>query len=316
MAGASDSAMRELCAEQGASFGVSEMVSAKALSLDDRNSFLLTKRSEKEKIYGIQLFGSEPGVMAEAAKRLLVAKPDFIDINMGCPVPKIVKTGAGSALMADPDKAAAVVKAVVDAVPLPVTIKIRKGFGGAENAVEVAQKAVAAGAAAVAVHGRTREQYYIPGVDWEIIKQVKQAVEVPVIGNGDVTSAAGALEMLAATGCDQVMIGRAAMGNPWIFREIKAALAGQPIPAAPPVSERMRTMLHHVYRLCEQHGEYAAMRIARTQAAAYLRGLSGAAELRRQAGELANYTDAERLAQRALYLQKKAKKEAENVKPF
>lgn len=300
MAGATDAVFRTICAEFGAVYTVSEMVSAKALSLGDKKSAALMQRPEGSAPYGIQLFGSDPAAMEKAAALAMAAGPDFIDINMGCPAPKITGTGAGSAVMRSPALAGELVAAAVAGCSVPVTVKIRKGFGEYLTAVEVAVAAEKNGAAAVAVHGRTREQMYMPGVDRAIIRQVKEAVSIPVIGNGDVVDGESARSMLAETGCDLVMVGRAALGAPWVFREIGAALRGEDVPPPPPVTERMRVMLRHIYGLCEQKGEPVAMREARTHAGWYMKGLRGAAALRREAVTMTRYTDAEALAHRAI----------------
>ena len=302
MAGLSDASARRLMASYGAAYTVSEMVSAKALCYGDKKTAALL-RGGGEAPFGIQLFGSEPQIMAEGAKLALRYRPDFIDINMGCPAPKITGGGAGSALMRDPALCGRIVEAVVKAVDLPVTVKMRKGWDeGAVTCVEVARRCEAAGAAAIAVHGRTREQMYTPPIDPGCIAAVKAAVSVPVIGNGDVTSAAAALALLRQTGCDAVMIGRGALGSPWLFAEVKAALASEPLPPRPGLRQRMAVMCAQLYSMCEEKGEEAAMRQARTQAPYYMKGLRGAAQLRRAACGLTVYRDAEELARLALQL--------------
>ena len=303
MAGLSDASARRLMASYGAAYTVSEMVSAKALCYGDKKTAALLRGGGGEAPFGIQLFGSEPEIMAEGAKLALRYRPDFIDINMGCPAPKITGGGAGSALMRDPALCGRIVEAVVKAVDLPVTVKMRKGWDeGAVTCVEVARRCEAAGAAAIAVHGRTREQMYTPPIDPGCIAAVKAAVSVPVIGNGDVTSAAEALALLRQTGCDAVMIGRGALGSPWLFAEVKAALAGEPLPPRPGLRQRMAVMCAQLYSMCEEKGEEAAMRQARTQAPYYMKGLRGAAQLRRAACGLTVYRDAEELARLALQL--------------
>ena len=303
MAGLSDASARRLMASYGAAYTVSEMVSAKALCYGDKKTAALLRGGGGEAPFGIQLFGSEPQIMAEGAKLALRYRPDFIDINMGCPAPKITGGGAGSALMRDPALCGRIVEAVVKAVDLPVTVKMRKGWDeGAVTCVEVARRCEAAGAAAIAVHGRTREQMYAPPIDPGCIAAVKAAVSVPVIGNGDVTSAAEALALLRQTGCDAVMIGRGALGSPWLFAEVKAALAGEPLPPRPGLRQRMAVMCAQLYSMCEEKGEEAAMRQARTQAPYYMKGLRGAAQLRRAACGLTVYRDAEELARLALQL--------------
>ena len=303
MAGLSDASARRLMASSGAAYTVSEMVSAKALCYGDKKTAALLRGGGGEAPFGIQLFGSEPQIMAEGAKLALRYRPDFIDINMGCPAPKITGGGAGSALMRDPALCGRIVEAVVKAVDLPVTVKMRKGWDeGAVTCVEVARRCEAAGAAAIAVHGRTREQMYTPPIDPDCIAAVKAAVSVPVIGNGDVTSAAEALALLRQTDCDAVMIGRGALGSPWLFAEVKAALAGEPLPPRPGLRQRMAVMCAQLYSMCEEKGEEAAMRQARTQAPYYMKGLRGAAQLRRAASGLTVYRDAEELARLALQL--------------
>ncbi len=306
MAGATDAVMRRLCAEYGAVCTVSEMVSAKALTMGDRKSALLTRGGGGCAPYGVQLFGAEPGVMAEAAgivcDRRGKAPFDFIDINMGCPAPKITGSGAGSALLKDPARAGEIAKAVRRAVPdeIPVTAKLRVGWdAGTLTGVEVAKRCADAGLAMLTVHGRTRAEMYRPGIHAEETARIKAAVSIPVLANGDVTSAGDALRLLEETGCDGVAVGRGAMGNPWLFREIAAALAGEPIPAPPPLSERLRVLRRHIYELCEEKGEWAAMQQARSHAGWYMRGLRGAAALRRDCCALQTFSDLDRLIERA-----------------
>ena len=303
MAGLSDASARRLMAFYGAAYTVSEMVSAKALCYGDKKTAALLRGGGGGAPFGIQLFGSEPEIMAQGAVLALKYRPDFIDINMGCPAPKITGGGAGSALMRDPALCGRIVEAVAKAVDLPVTVKMRKGWDdSAVTCVETARRCEAAGAAAIALHGRTREQMYTPPIDPGCIAAVKAAVSVPVIGNGDVTSAAEALALLEQTGCDAVMIGRGALGSPWLFAEVKAALAGEPLPPRPGLRQRMAVMCRQLYSMCEEKGEAAAMRQARTQAPYYMKGLRGAAQLRRAACGLTVYRDAEALARLALEL--------------
>ncbi len=299
MAGATDSVFRSICTEFGATFTVSEMVSAKALSLGDQKSALLMKRPASG-IYGVQLFGNEPHIMKHAATLAMRARPDFIDINVGCPAPKIVNNGAGSALMQYPKLVGELVAAAKEGASVPITVKIRKGYKEYLTATQVAKEAEKNGASLITVHGRTREQMYTPCVDLDIIKEVKQAVSVPVIGNGDVVDIDSAKYMLEYTGCDMVMIGRGALGNPWLFAEIKAFLDGTPMPPVPTVFEKMKMMLRHIHALCEDKGERVAMREARTHASWYMKGLRGAAALRKEAVSLTYYTDAEELAEHAI----------------
>lgn len=281
MAGVTDKVFRLLCREQGADLTYTEMVSAKGLIYGSENTRLLLSRAEDETPFCVQLFGSEPEIMAEAAKRLEGEGVSLIDINMGCPAPKIVKNGEGSALMNKPLLAGKIIKACSEAVKIPVTVKIRKG-AATPNAVEIAQICQENGAAAITVHGRTREEYYSGKADLDIIKRVKQTVSIPVIGNGDITDGAAAENMFVKTGCDGVMIGRAAMGNPFIFREIKAYLKTGAPAAAPSAEERFQTALRHTKLLIELKGEYTALREMRTHLCHYIKGAKGAAAARTQ----------------------------------
>ncbi len=298
MAGVADRAFRELCMSFGASYCTGEMASAKGLIMSDKKTAELLDISPSERPMAIQLFGYEPHTLAEAAKIAAQHNPAAIDINMGCPAPKIANNHSGSALMRDPDLCGRIVDAVAKAVDIPVTVKIRKGWDdGSVNAVEVARICERAGAQMIAVHGRTREQMYAPPADWDIIAQVKRAVSVPVIGNGDVYSAHDAMMMLEQTGCDLVMVGRGALGNPWIFREINAQYEYErPLPP-PGLFERISVMSRHIEKLCQYKGERIGMREARKHTAWYMRGLHGAARLRVMCGELRELGDMKRLIQ-------------------
>ncbi len=301
MAGVADRAFRRLCVEFGAAYVVGEMVSAKGLCYQDEKSRELLALDDGERPAAVQLFGDDPDTLARAAEYAMEFRPDVIDINMGCPAPKIVQNHCGSALMRDPELCRRLVQAVVRAVPVPVTAKIRKGYSQAEvNAVEVAQAVEAGGAAAVTVHGRTREQMYAPPVDWEIIRQVKQAVRIPVIGNGDVTDAKQAAALYEQTGCDLIMVGRGALGAPWIFSEIEAYLSHGTLLPAPPVARRMAVLYRQIAAAAGWKGEYRALREARSHAAWYMRGLRGAAEFRRQAGTIETLRDLEQLCARVI----------------
>lgn len=281
LAGITDAPTRRLCREQGAALTYSEMVSGKGLWYKDKNTGKLLQIYEDEKPVAIQIFGHEPDVMAFTARELDSYENALLDINMGCPVPKIVKNGEGSALMKNPDLVYDIVSAVVKNSSKPVTAKIRAGWDeNSINAVEVAHAISAAGAAAVAVHGRTREQFYSGNADWSIIAKVKRAVDIPVIGNGDVVDAESALRMMDETGCDFVMVGRGALGNPWIFRELEAAWKGEPVPEKPTTEDKKQMMLRHFRDLMELKGEYAAVREMRKHVGWYLKGVHGAAAFR------------------------------------
>lgn len=302
MAGVADRAFREICREMGAAYEIGELASAKGISLGDRKSASYLAVSDTERPFGIQLFGNDPEVIAEAAKAAEANGPDFIDINMGCPAPKVaISSGGGSALMKDPSLAARVVEAAVNAVNIPVTVKMRAGWDeDNKNAVEVAKLCESAGAAAVTVHGRTRMQMYAPPVDKEIIRLVKEAVKIPVIGNGDITDPLSAAKMYEDTGCDFVMVGRGAMGRPWIFSLINSYLADGTVLPEPPLSARMLIMVDQIKRAVEYKGERIAFREARKHVAYYMHGLNGAAELRRLSGEINSMDDVKRIIETAI----------------
>lgn len=305
MAGVSDRAYRELCVRFGAAYCVSEMVSSKALSFNSKKSEELMEISDLERPCGIQIFGDDPKCMADAAKHALENKPDIIDINMGCPAPKISSNGSGSALMKNPRLCGEIVKAVTAVADIPVTVKIRKGWDDdSVNAVEVAKICESAGAAAITVHGRTRQQYYKPPVDYDIIKAVRESVSVPVIANGDIDSAEKAKEVMDITGCDLVMIGRATLGNPWIFSQINAYLENPNVKIhTPDLEERLGVMIEHIGKMVEYKGEHMAMLQARKLVVGYFKGMKGAAALRNEAGKIKTLDDLYELRQKALSLQ-------------
>ncbi len=297
MAGVADRAFRELCVSYGAGYVVSEMVSSKGLTMHDRKSKELLFLSEKERPAAAQIFGDNPEIMAKSAVACLEFRPEVIDINMGCPAPKIAGNGGGAALMKDPQKAEDIIRAVVDAVDIPVTVKIRAGWDkDSINAVEMAQRAERAGASAVTVHGRTKMQMYAPPVDLGIIAQIKKSVDIPVIGNGDIVDGLSAAKMLEETGCDMVMVGRGALGRPWVFSQIQAFLNHEAILPEPPVSERMTVMVRHIRLLCQYKGERVGIREARKHAAWYIKGIRGAAKYRQQVGALESIEQLEELA--------------------
>ena len=310
MAGATDTTMRRLCAAHGAVCTVSEMVSAKALTMGDKKSPRLMAGGGGDAPFGVQLFGAQPDVMAEAARLICDMRGkmpfDFIDINMGCPAPKIAGPGAGSALLKDPPLAGAIARAVRDAAPadVPVTVKLRIGWDAEHlTGVEVAKQCEANGADLIAVHGRTREQMYVPPIDAGAIAAIKQAVSIPVLANGDITTAEGALTLLKETGCDGVMIGRGALGDPWLFEQIRAALLGEEAPAEPTLNQRMNALRAQIYEMCEEKGEWLAMPQARSQAMHYMKGLRGAASLRRYCSMLEHFTDVDKLIDAVYRLQ-------------
>ena len=281
MAGVTDLPFRLLCKEQGAGLLCMEMVSAKAILYKNRNTEELLTIDKRENPVSLQLFGSDPDIMSEIAKQIEDRPFDILDINMGCPVPKVVNNGEGSALMKDPKLVEQILTALVKAINKPVTVKIRKGFDDDHvNAVEIAKIAEACGVAAVAVHGRTRAQYYSGQADWDIIARVKDAVKIPVIGNGDVDSPEKAKAILEQTGCDGVMIGRAAEGNPWIFREVVSYLENGTIPARPTNREKREMILRHAALQLEYKGEYTGVREMRKHLSWYTVGMPHSAHFR------------------------------------
>ncbi len=281
MAGVSDLPFRLLCREQGAGLTCMEMISAKAIYYNNKNTESLLEIHPDETPVSLQLFGSDSRIISEMAKRIEERPFAILDLNMGCPVPKVVNNGEGSALMKDPKLVEEILAALVKAIKKPVTVKIRKGFDETHaNAVEIARIAEACGVAAVAVHGRTREQYYSGKADWDVIGEVKAAVKIPVIGNGDVDSPRKAEELLWQTGCDGVMIGRAAQGNPWIFREVRAYLETGIIPPRPSNAEKRKLILRHADLQLQYKGEYTAVREMRKHLSWYTVGMPHSARFR------------------------------------
>lgn len=299
MAGVADRAFRELCKRNGAAYVITEMVSSKGLTMQDKKSKELLFISDIEHPAGAQIFGDTPETMALAAKKALEFNPDFIDINMGCPAPKIAGNGGGSALMKKPELAGEIVKAVREAVDLPLSVKMRIGWDeNSVNCVELAKICEANGADAITVHGRTKVQMYSPPVNLSQITLVKKAVSIPVIGNGDIVDGKSAEKMLSETGCDFLMVGRGALGAPWVFNQINAYLQKGEIIPEPQIDEKMTVMLDHIKTLCEYKGEYIAMREARKHSAWYIKGMRGAAEFRREIGSLEHYEQLEKLAEK------------------
>ncbi|MCI5868606.1 MAG: tRNA dihydrouridine synthase DusB [Dorea sp.] len=296
MAGVTDLPFRLLCKEQGAGLLCMEMISAKALQYKNKNTKALLAIHPQEYPVSLQLFGSDPKIISEMAKEIEELPFQILDINMGCPVPKVVKNGEGSALMKNPKLIYEIVSQTVKAIQKPVTVKIRKGFDDDHvNAVEVAKVIEEAGASAVAVHGRTREQYYSGKADWDIIRQVKEAVSIPVIGNGDVTSGEKALAMKEQTGCDGIMIGRGAEGNPWIFRELVEYDRTGVLPGRPSKEQIKETMLRHARLQIEFKGDYLGIREMRKHVAWYTKGMKGSAKLRDEINKVESYEELKQL---------------------
>lgn len=301
MAGVADRAMREICREFGAAYTVGELTSSKGVSLGDEKSASLLRCFPAEKPMASQLFGFEPETMAEAAVTAARFSPDFIDINMGCPAPKVAGNGGGSALMRTPVLAEKIVAAVVKAVDIPVTVKIRTGWDRNNiNAAEIAKRAEAAGASAITVHGRTREQMYAPGIDYGTIAAVKRAVKIPVIANGDISDGPSAKFMYDATGADFVMVGRAAMGNPFVFEQINAYMQSGVVLPPPNIQERLDVMLRHINLMRQYKPERTALMESRKHTAWYIKGIRGAATLRRLCGEISCMDDILAIYEKAL----------------
>ncbi len=301
MAGITDVAFRTVCKAMGCGMTMTEMISAKGLYYGDEKTEELLKIDETEIPVGIQIFGSDPEIMAWAANYLNDQPHDLLDINMGCPTPKIVKNGDGSALMKNPELAGSVIRAVVEASKKPVTVKIRTGWDGSQiNAIEMAKIAEANGALAIAVHGRTREQFYSGKADWSIISQVKKAINIPVIGNGDIFNACDAMDMIKTTGCDGVMVARGVRGKPWIFRDINQLLEGKTSIGQINKQEVKQTFQKHLRLAIDHKGEFIAMKEMRKHAAWYTKGFPGSAKLRQQMNQAESAEEMIRLMERCV----------------
>lgn len=295
MAGITDMVFRILCKEQGCGLVFTEMVSAKAIMYNNPKTDVLLQTNEKEEPVGVQLFGNDPKIIADIANQINNDKIALFDINMGCPVPKIVNNGEGSALMRNPKLIGKIIKTVSNSVDKPVTVKIRKGIDGNINAVEIAKIAEENGAMAITIHGRTREEYYSGTADWDIIKEVKKSVSIPVIGNGDIFTAIDAKKMFEYTNCDGVMVARGAQGNPWIFREINSYLHSGIIPERPSIEEIINTILLHTKMLIELKGEYIAVREMRKHISWYTKGMKNSSKIRRDINQIEDYKELQML---------------------
>ena len=304
MAGVADRAFREICVKFGACYTVGEMASSKGLMYSDKKTAELLEVYDAERPMAIQLFGDDPKIMAMAAKTAMEYHPDAIDINMGCPAPKIANNGSGSALMKNPKLAGEIVSAVRNATNLPLTVKFRKGWDeNSVNAVEFAKIMEENGADAIAVHGRTRTQMYMPPVDIDIIKKVKESINIPVIGNGDIVDVETALNMYNETKCDLIMIGRGALGSPWLFKQIEEYLSTGKVLTNPSLKEKMEIMLEHISLAIKYKGEKIGIRESRKHCAWYLKGMRGAAEFRRQCGYINTYEDLKALVNEVMKVQ-------------
>ncbi|HBG4727297.1 TPA: tRNA dihydrouridine synthase DusB [Clostridioides difficile] len=292
MAGVTDLPFRLICKEQGCGLLYTEMINGKALCYDDENTKKMLKIEEEEHPVAVQIFGSEPEFMGRAAEIMNDYSNEILDINMGCPAPKVVKNGDGSALMKNPKLAEEVLRAVVKNSKKPVTLKIRKGWDdNSVNAVEIAKIAEDCGISALAIHGRTREQFYSGKADWDIIAEIKKNLSIPVIGNGDVFTIEDSINMLDKTGCDAIMIGRGAQGNPWIFKRINHYMNTREILPEPTLNEKISTAIKHLKLAVEEHGEYVAVREMRKHIAWYLKGLRNSAKLRDEINKIEDYQE-------------------------